>query len=213
MSTACRPTVMKAVRSPAHPVSCEDTLSSQVLHPTRRVASKQERAAGCRRSLGLVWIPYRRNGDGKCVMGRTHQWRFHEPSPFVWFGTGQRDLGSTMDLLDCAPSGSDSWCINISIDSRAFQGKSQHALLIEMITSNLNDTNATNSPTDQRALEDSLIHELARAMALSQTDKIRSLIRLSFGRAARRFSRLAFGLNTVKFNHPALPTKSSIPSS
>jgi hypothetical protein len=64
-----------------------------------------------------------------------------------------------------------------------------------MVNSNLHDMKATNSPTDQRALEDSLIHELAKAMALPQTAQIRSLVRLIFGRAAQRFSKLALGLD------------------
>ena len=66
---------------------------------------------------------------------------------------------------------------------------------ISMVTSNLHDINVTPSPTDRRALEDSLIHELAKAMALPQTAQIRSFLRSFFGRAAQRFSKLALGLD------------------
>ena len=64
-----------------------------------------------------------------------------------------------------------------------------------MVTSNLRDMSATNSPTDKRALDDSLIYELAKAMALPQTAQIRSLVRLIFGGIVRRFSTLALGLD------------------
>ena len=64
-----------------------------------------------------------------------------------------------------------------------------------MVTSNLRDINITPSPTGRRALEDSLIRELAKTMALPQTARIRSLVHLIFGKAVQRFSKLALRLD------------------
>ena len=44
-------------------------------------------------------------------------------------------------------------------------------------------------------LSESFIFELTKAMALPQTDSVRGLMRLMFGRATRRFSEVALGLD------------------
>jgi hypothetical protein len=46
-----------------------------------------------------------------------------------------------------------------------------------------------------RNLDDSLIYEIVRAMALPQTKLMRGMIRLLFGRATLRFSKLVLGLD------------------
>jgi hypothetical protein len=46
-----------------------------------------------------------------------------------------------------------------------------------------------------RNLDDSLIYEIVRAMALPQTNLMRGMIRLLFGRATLRFSKLLLGLD------------------
>jgi len=48
---------------------------------------------------------------------------------------------------------------------------------------------------DLQKLNEALIFEIAKAMALPQTDTSRSLVRFMFGRATRKFSELALGLD------------------
>lgn len=49
--------------------------------------------------------------------------------------------------------------------------------------------------TTLHELNDTLLHEVVRAMALPQTRNIKTVARLIFGRATRRFSELALGLD------------------
>ena len=46
-------------------------------------------------------------------------------------------------------------------------------------------------------LVEALIFELARAMALPQTKRVRILVRLIFGRATRRFSEMVLALDRI----------------
>lgn len=48
-----------------------------------------------------------------------------------------------------------------------------------------------------QTLSNTLIYELTKAMALPQTERIKSVVRMLFGRAARKFSELAVGLDRV----------------
>ena len=67
----------------------------------------------------------------------------------------------------------------------------------EMVTSKSQEANLTHTSTTSQLLEDSLLHELTRALGLPQTQSIKSLVHLIFGRATRRFSELALGLDRV----------------
>ena len=62
-------------------------------------------------------------------------------------------------------------------------------------------------------LNESLISEIARAMALPQTTSIRTLVRLIFGRATRKFSELVLGLDRQIEQHgPAAGARWLLPN-
>lgn len=52
-----------------------------------------------------------------------------------------------------------------------------------------------------QTLSNTLIYELTKAMALPQTERVKSIVRMVFGRAARKFSELAVGLDRVVAEH------------
>ncbi len=60
-------------------------------------------------------------------------------------------------------------------------------------TSKKGDFRTNENKTNQ--LAETLIFELTKAMALPQTEKVRALIRLIFGRATQRFSELVLGFD------------------
>ncbi|MEW6240651.1 MAG: 1-acyl-sn-glycerol-3-phosphate acyltransferase [Chloroflexota bacterium] len=52
-----------------------------------------------------------------------------------------------------------------------------------------------------QTLSNTLVYELTKALALPQTERVKSIVRMLFGRAARKFSELAVGLDRVVAEH------------